>query len=663
MKQHEADFYRVAIEGIRPNVDGGFAVKRTIGDELSVEADVFADGHEEVVAVLQYRHESSHSKQEDSWLERPLTPLGNDRWRVSIPLESLGQYVYRILGWVDRFHTWRHDLKKRNEAGQNLLVDLLIGAELITAAALRAKGTDGSKLTAFADQISASTKYASLDQAARYVAAMDEHLLSLMDQYADRSPATISTEFEVVVDAPRATFSAWYELFPRSCSPVAGKHGTFLDVIAHLPYVAEMGFDVLYLPPIHPIGKAFRKGKNNQEQCEAGDVGSPWAIGAAEGGHKSVHPELGNLEDFRKLVATAQKYNIEIALDIAFQCSPDHPYVKEHPQWFRSRPDGTIQYAENPPKKYQDIYPFDFECNDWRALWEELKSVFMFWLQQGVHIFRVDNPHTKPFDFWEWCIAEVKRARPDAIFLAEAFTRPKIMYRLAKLGFTQSYTYFTWRNTKQELTEYFTELSQPALADIFRPNLWTNTPDILHDYLQRGGQQAFAVRAVLAATLSSNWGVYGPAYELLERTPRDPGSEEYLHSEKYELKHWDVNQLDSLRHLLSRLNRIRRQQPALQRNENLTFHAIDSDQLLAYSKRTSDASNLVLAIVNLDPRHAHSGWLELPLDLFRLSGGSYEVVDLLSDRTFLWQGARAYVELDPSRSVAHVLQMRREISG
>ncbi|HTQ39107.1 MAG TPA: alpha-1,4-glucan--maltose-1-phosphate maltosyltransferase [Pirellulales bacterium] len=667
MTQNEVDFPRVAIEGIRPMVDGGrFAIKRIVGDEVVVEADVFADGHDEVVAVLQHRH--AEDSDDSVWQEQPLAPLGNDRWRASFHVEKLGRYGYRIVGWVDRFHTWRHDLKKRNDAGQNMHVDLSIGAALVEAAAVRATSVsafgpaakhDAVKLSAYAAPIAATKNFAALDQASRYAVAMDEGLLALMDRYVDRSQATISPELEILVDPPRAAFSAWYELFPRSYSPAPGKHGTFRDCIAHLPYIAEMGFDVLYLPPIHPVGKAFRKGKNNQEQCEPGDVGSPWAIGAAAGGHKAVHPELGTLDDFRALVATARKQNMEIALDIAFQCSPDHPYVKEHPQWFRHRPDGTIQYAENPPKKYQDIYPFDFECDDWRTLWDELKSVFLFWAEQGVHIFRVDNPHTKPFGFWEWCLAEVKRVQPDAVFLSEAFTRPKIMYRLAKLGFTQSYTYFTWRNTKQELTEYFTELSQPALAEVFRPNLWTNTPDILHDYLQRGGPPAFAVRAVLAATLGANWGVYGPAYELLERTPRDPGSEEYLNSEKYELKHWDVNRPDSLRHLLRRLNRIRREQPALQRAENLAFHTIDSDQLLAYSKRTADAGNIVLAIVNLDPHRAHSGWLELPLDQFRLSGGSYEVLDLLSDRKFTWQGAREYVELDPQRGPAHVFQLRR----
>jgi len=651
------DSRRVVIESIRPLVDAGrFAIKRIVGDEVVVEADVFADGHEVLTCRLQFRHA------QEQWRELPLSELGNDRWRRSFRVENLGIYTYRIIGWVDRFHTWRADLKKRADAGQDLNVDLLIGSQLVKAAALRlgeatANTPDASQLDDFAARIAGRGPHSQVDQAARYAAAMDQALLELMDRHADRSHATTSPEFSIVVDDPLAAFGAWYELFPRCYSPTPGKHGTFRDLIAHLPYVAEMGFDVLYLPPIHPVGMAFRKGKNNREKCEADDVGSPWAIGAADGGHKAIHPELGTLDDFRALIAAARERGIEIALDIAFQCSPDHPYVREHPQWFRHRPDGTIQYAENPPKKYQDIYPFDFECEDWRSLWEELKSVFLFWVEQGVRIFRVDNPHTKPLGFWEWCLAEVKRARPDAIFLSEAFTRPKIMYRLAKLGFTQSYTYFTWRNSKQELTEYFTELSQPALADVFRPNLFTNTPDILHAYLQNGDRPAFIVRAVLAATLGTNWGVYGPAFELMERTPREPGSEEYLNSEKYELKRWDLDRPDSLRDLLGRLNRIRKAHPALQRGDHLVFHSIDSDHLLAYSKRTPDSGNIVLVIVNLDPAQAHSGWLEIPLADFRL-GAADEVRDLLTDKRFTWQGPRIYVELDPNTLPAHVFLLR-----
>ncbi len=491
-----------------------------------------------------------------------------------------------------------------------------------------------------------------------YAAAMDEALLTLMNRHVDRSRATVSQVFGIVVDDERAAFSAWYELFPRSFGPTPDKHGTLRDVIAQLPYVESLGFDVLYLPPVHPIGQAFRKGKNNQTAAAADDVGSPWAIGSPEGGHKAIHPQLGSFEDFHALVGAAKERGIEIALDIAFQCSPDHPYVREHPEWFRHRPDGTIQYAENPPKKYQDIYPFNFECDNWQVLWEELKSVFLFWIEHDVRIFRVDNPHTKPLPFWEWCLGEVKRVRPDAIFLSEAFTRPKIMYQLAKAGFTQSYTYFTWRNTKQELTEYFSELSQPPQTDFFRPNIWTNTPDILHEYLQTGGRAAFITRAVLAATLGANYGIYGPAFELLECTPREPGSEEYLHSEKYEVKRWDLNRPDNLRDLLSRLNRIRRAHPALQRNSNVRFHNIESHQLLAYSKHSADGADVVLCVVNLDPFQPHSGWLELSADRLGASG-NVEAHDLLNDKNFAWQGSRAYIELDPQTTPAHVIEFRR----
>jgi starch synthase (maltosyl-transferring) len=660
MDSSAIDRRRVAIEGVSPQVDGGrFAIKRLIGDETVIGCDAFADGHEALVTLLQHRHDD-----EKDWREQLMTPMGNDRSQAAFRLEKLGVYRFRIVSWVDHFRTWRAELVKRAEAGQKLHVDLLIGAEIIEAAVMRA-GTakiatargDAAALADFAKRVKGKKSAAAPDEPDRYAAAIDERLLSLMDLYADRDTATTSTEYPIVVDDERAAFSAWYELFPRSYGPTPGKHGTLRDVINHLSYIASMGFDVLYLPPIHPVGQAFRKGKNNRETAEASDVGSPWAIGSAEGGHKAVHPELGTLDDFRALAAAARGMQIDVALDIAFQCSPEHPYVREHPDWFRARPDGTIQYAENPPKKYQDIYPFDFDCEDWRGLWEELKNVFLFWLQQGVRIFRVDNPHTKPFAFWEWCIGELKAVQPDAIFLSEAFTRPKIMYRLAKLGFTQSYTYFTWRNNKQELTEYFTELSQPPISDIFRPNLFTNTPDILHEYLQSGGRPAFMARAVLAATLGANWGVYGAAFELMEGTPREPGSEEYLNSEKYELKRWDLNRADSLRDLLRSLNAIRKANRALQRNSRVAFHRIDSDQLIAYSKSTADLSNNVLTVVNLDPHQPHSGWLELPLDQFHL-GGAFDVVDLLSGRKFRWEGSRAYIELDPQNMPAHIFQIR-----
>jgi starch synthase (maltosyl-transferring) len=419
-----------------------------------------------------------------------------------------------------------------------------------------------------------------------------------------------------------------------------------------------MGFDVLYFPPIHPIGTTARKGKNNAVAAEPGEVGSPWAIGAKEGGHKAVLPELGSLEDFRSLVKEAKKRGIDIALDIAFQCSPDHPYVKEHPEWFRARPDGTVQYAENPPKKYQDIYPFDFETAAWRSLWEELKSVFEFWISHDVKIFRVDNPHTKAFAFWEWCLRELKAKHPELVVLSEAFTRPRIMHKLAKVGFTQSYTYFTWRNSKSELTEYFTELTEDPSREYFRPNVWPNTPDILHETLQTGGRPAFIVRAVLAATLAANYGIYGPAYELLEHTPREPGSEEYLDSEKYEVKRWDLGRADSLRELIALLNRVRQANPALQRDWSLRFHDIDNPQLLVYSKK--EESNVILVAVNLDFQHPQSGFVELDLQGLGLAPHeTFEVHDLLSGGRYTWSGSRNYIELNPHQLPAHLFKVVR----
>jgi starch synthase (maltosyl-transferring) len=423
-----------------------------------------------------------------------------------------------------------------------------------------------------------------------------------------------------------------------------------------------MGFDVVYLPPIHPIGDTNRKGKNNSPAAEPDDPGSPWAIGGLAGGHKAVHPQLGSLKDFQQLVARAREYNLEVALDLAFNCTPDHPYVEEHPAWFRHRPDGSVQYAENPPKKYQDIYPFDFETEEWQDLWEELKSIVLFWIQQGVHIFRVDNPHTKPFRFWEWLVKDIKREHPDVIFLSEAFTRPKVMYRLAKLGFTQSYTYFAWRNTKWELTQYFTEITQTGLRDFFRPSLWANTPDILTEYLQFGGRAAFMTRLVLAATLGASYGIYGPAFELMEKRPKEPGSEEYFGSEKYEIRDWDIDSRDSLKDFIGRVNFIRRDNPALQSDWSLSFHNVDNEELICYSKHSGDLSNIILVVVNLDPHHTQSGWVDLSLETLGFDyDQAYQVHDLLSGSRYLWHGPRNYVELDPRLVPAHVFRMRRRV--
>jgi starch synthase (maltosyl-transferring) len=493
--------------------------------------------------------------------------------------------------------------------------------------------------------------------------ALDGPLMQLAARHPGRRLAvSYPRELRVVVDVPLARFAAWYELFPRSTSPTPGRHGTFRDCEAWLPYVSDLGFDVLYLPPIHPIGRSRRKGANNALVAGAGEPGSPWAIGAAEGGHRDVHPELGTLEDFRHLCEAARRYGLQVAIDIAFQCSPDHPYVAQHPEWFRHRPDGSVQYAENPPKKYQDIYPFDFESDAWRALHDELTDVVCYWAAQGVRIFRVDNPHTKPYAFWEGLIATVKARHPETIFLAEAFTRPRVMHRLAKLGFTQSYTYFTWRNGKQELIQYFTELTQSPGREYFRPSIWPNTPDILPEYLQTGGRPAFMVRLVLAATLGATYGIYGPAFELMEATPREPGSEEYLHSEKYQIRSWDRDREDSLAALVRRMNRIRRENPALQSDWSLRFIDIDDEHLLAYSKSTPDLADVVVTVVNLDPYRAHEGWLQLPLDAYGLAAHrAYRVEDLLTGANYLWQGARSFVRLDPQGVFAHVFRLRRYV--
>jgi starch synthase (maltosyl-transferring) len=524
----------------------------------------------------------------------------------------------------------------------------------VRAAAERAAGRDKDALVVLATVLAGAEPVAE-----RVEIALSEQTLALLRRYPDRDLGTsYERELRVVVDRERARYSAWYELFPRSTGK-PGRHGTFADVERRLPYVAELGFDVLYLPPIHPIGTTMRKGKNNALVPEPSDVGSPWAIGTEEGGHDAIHADLGTLEDFRRLVAAAKEQGVEIALDLAFQCSPDHPYVREHPEWFRHRPDGSVQFAENPPKRYEDIYPLDFESEAWWELWQELLRVVRFWIEQGVRIFRVDNPHTKPFAFWEWLIGEVKREHGDVIFLSEAFTRPKVMARLAKLGFTQSYTYFTWRNTKNELIEYFTELARGKQREFFRPNVWTNTPDILTEYLQHGGRSAFVIRLVLASTLAASYGMYGPAFELLESEPREPGSEEYLNSEKYEIREWDLERSDSLRPLISRLNGIRRTNTALQSDWSLVFHPTDNGQLVAYSK--SSETNVVLCIVNLDPHHRQSGWVELSLGHLGLQDGPFQVQDLLGGGTFLWQGSRNYVDLDPGVLPAHVFAVRQRV--
>jgi starch synthase (maltosyl-transferring) len=650
--EHEGGRRRVVIERVTPQIDcGQFAIKRVAGETVVVEADVFADGHDQVACRILFWRENEAAAQFS-----PMAPVGNDRWRGEFSVPEVGRYEYTVEGWVDRFTTWRRDLQKRIDAAQDVHVDLLIGAQLLEDAATRATPEDAELFRRTALHLRDKK-----NKEPRNNLALDPELLKAVLRYPERQ---LATQFEkrlaVVVDRERARFSAWYEIFPRSCAAEPGRHGTFQDCAARLPYIASLGFDVVYLPPIHPIGHTFRKGKNNSVSARPDDVGSPWAIGSEEGGHTSIHSQLGTLEDFKKFIAEASRLGLEVALDIAFQCTPDHPYVKQHRDWFRARPDGTIQYAENPPKLYQDIFPLDFESADWRALWEELRDVVLFWARQGVRIFRVDNPHTKPFAFWEWFIREIKNQYPDVLFLAEAFTRPHVMYRLAKLGFSQSYTYFSWRNTRQELTEYFTELTQTEVREYFRPNLWPNTPDILPEYLQVGGRPAFMNRFILAATLGANYGIYGPAFELCENTPYQPGSEEYLNSEKYELKHRDLDSPGSLKDFIARINRIRKKNPALQSNRNLRFHATENDSLICYSKATDDFSNVIVVIVNLDSFHAQAGWVNLDLGSLGLDAAhAFQVHDLLGEGRYLWKGPRNFVELVPESLPAHVFHVRR----
>jgi starch synthase (maltosyl-transferring) len=645
---------RVIIEGVSPVVDDGrFPAKRVVGDVVHIEADIFADGHDLLSAVMLHRHES-----EQTAVESRMMPLVNDRWRAELPVDRLGFYFFTFEAWVDHFLTWHRDLRKRVDAGvtgNDLDAQLRIGLELIRAAVGRAQGRERTRLDHYVAVLEGDD-----EPEDKVHDLLNEELPGLMERNAERKFATRhATEYAIEVDPRRAAFSSWYELFPRSAATEPGQHGTLRDVEAQLPRIARMGFDVLYLPPIHPIGTTFRKGRNNDVVAGKDDVGSPWAIGGNEGGHKAIHPQLGTMDDFRRLVDAARSRGIELAMDIAFQASPDHPYVSEHEEWFQKRPDGSIQYAENPPKKYQDIYPFHFESDAWSELWKELCDIFRFWIDKGVKTFRVDNPHTKPLPFWHWVIRTVKKHHPDVVFLAEAFTRPKIMYWLAKAGFSQSYTYFAWRNTKFELAEYFEEISKPTVSDFFRPNAWPNTPDILTEYLQYGGRPAFTIRLMLAATLSANYGLYGPAFERYVGAPRDPGGEEYRDSEKYEVKNWPPAD-DDLTELIAAVNRIRRENPALQQNAPITFHETTNDDILCYSKSSGDEA--VLTIVNVDPHNTQDGYVELDLAALNLDANRpFQVHELLSGARYTWHGPRNYVKLDPQVIPAHIFRIRRKV--
>lgn len=646
---------RVVIESVSPEIDGGeFAVKRVVGETLVVEADIFADGHDEVSAVLLYR-----AAEEVGWRETAMSPLGNDRWRGEFTVEHMGIYYYTVQGWVETFLTWRKDLEKRYEAKADVGPELIAGLDIIEETSREAEEEDSGKLIALSRAIREETEK---DSDRAFSIALSAELMSLMKKYPNKRLAvTYPKELPLMVDRRKALFSSWYEMFPRSCDAGSGGHGTFKTCEGLLPDIAHMGFDIIYFPPVHPIGSTNKKGRDNAVAASPEDPGSPWAIGSHEGGHKAIHPELGTMEDFERFVRLAGEIKIEVAIDLAFQCSPDHPYVKDHPEWFVWRPDGTIRYAENPPKKYEDIVPFNFETVAWESLWQELKSIVLFWIEKGVRIFRVDNPHTKPFAFWRWLIADVKKDYPEVIFLAEAFTRPKVMNRLAKLGFTQSYTYFTWRNTKREITSYLRELTGTALKEYFRPNFWPNTPDILHEYLQYGGRPAFLVRLILAATLSSSYGIYGPVYEQAVGEA-SPGREEYSGSEKYEIKHWDRGKTGSLKDFVTAVNRIRRENPALQTTNNLAFYEADNENVIFYGKMNEDMTNILFIVVNLDPFHKQSCRIQVPLERLGIeTGRPYLVHELLSDDKYIWQEVWNQVELDPAFLPARIFRIRRHL--
>jgi starch synthase (maltosyl-transferring) len=639
---------RIVIEDVHPELDcGRYAVKREVGDALEVWADIFKEGHDALSAAVRFRTE-----RDEEWREVAMRYVDNDRWMGRVPLEENLRHHFTVVAWTDLFGSWRAELRKKYDAGQDVASELLEGERLVRASARRAPGGEGARLESYLGEMSDGP------QSERVAAAMDPGLLALMEAYPDRSDLT---EYErvlpVQVDRVAARFAAWYELFPRSMADDAGRHGTFDDVIRKLPYVRDMGFDVLYFTPIHPIGLAHRKGKNNTLGAGADQPGSPYAIGSREGGHKAVHPGLGTLEDFRRLVRAAHEHGLELALDFAIQVSPDHPYVEEHPEWFFIRPDGTIKYAENPPKKYQDIYPLNFYGEDFEAQWMEWRDVVLHWVEQGVKIFRVDNPHTKPVQFWEWMIRDVQGDHPDVIFLSEAFTRPKMMRVLAKAGFTQSYTYFTWRNFKGEIEEYLTELTRGPMKEYFRGNFFANTPDILPEFLQRGGRPAFMIRAVLASTLSSVYGIYS-GFELCENVPVAPGKEEYLDSEKYQLKAWDWNRPENIRDLITALNRIRRENPALQEYDNLRFHRADHDQVLFYAKVSPDRSNAVFVACSLDPFDAHEAELHFPLHELGIGyDQGWEAEDLLTGERHMWTGGTHRVRLEPE-SPARLFRVR-----
>jgi starch synthase (maltosyl-transferring) len=638
---------RVVIEHVAPEIDAGrFYIKNIVEDIVVVEADVFSDGHDALRGRVLYKHET-----EKTWQFQDMQLINNDRWTASFQVHKTGFSLYTVTGWVDHPLTWHHGFVKKYEDGQDLAVELLVGANFLDAMMPLATKVDATKIKKLS---------ALLRDPKKYTAAVEEVLGNEITTYIKLYPdlgnaSTYSRELKVYTERVTAGFSSWYSFFPRSAARVAGKHGTFKDCEKLLPRIAEMGFDVLYFPPIHPIGFNFRKGKNNTVNALPGDDGVPYAIGSEKGGHKAVLSDLGTLEDFKHLVRKSAEYGLEVALDFAIQCSPDHPYVKEHPKWFKWRPDGTVQYAENPPKKYQDILPVNFENDDWQNLWKELKSIIDYWCEQGIRIFRVDNPHTKSFNFWEWCIVEVQKKYPGTIFLSEAFTKPKVMKEIAKLGYTQSYTYYTWRNSKHELIEYMTELTQTEMKDYFRPNFWPNTHDINPYSLQHGNEAAFIMRYFMAATMSSNYGIFGPVYELMYKEPY-PGKEEYLNSEKYEVRYWDWELRNKLTWVITKVNAARKANAALHITNNISFCDINNDNVLAYYKKHKD--NHIICVVNMDPYNRQGGFVKVPLQQLGLTEGiEYKVFDILTGVYYTWSTEWNYVELDPYNMPVHLFRI------
>ncbi len=639
----------VVVEVVRPVVDGGtFPAKVTTGEDVVVAADVFAAGHVVVDAALRWRAVSPAGGR-GPWSEVPMTTEANDRFTASFRPDRLGRWEIDVQGWVDHAETWRRGTALKVAAGVDVSLELRDGRRIIADLIETALPADAAALRELLDALERG----------------DTELLDhpswtgILWRAGRRDPVARSGPFRLDVDPLIGRFSSWYEFFPRSAVLPNGGQQTLLDAVDRLDRVAAMGFDVVYIPPIHPIGTTKRKGRNNSTVATTDDVGSPWAIGAAAGGHDAVDPALGTVDDVVALAKECHQRGLHLALDVAFQCSPDHPWVTEHPTWFAHRADGSIQFAENPPKQYQDIYPLDFESDDWAELWSALVDVFRFWIDCGVTVFRVDNPHTKALPFWEWALRALHTEHPETVFLAEAFTRPRVMERLAKIGFNQSYTYFAWRQSSWELREYFSDLATRTV-DYFRPNAWPNTPDILTEQLQEGGRAGFASRAVLAATLSPSWGVYGPAFELQEAAAAKPGSEEYGDSEKYQLREWDLDRPDSLEPLLTRLNEIRAGQPALQHLRTTWFHQTDNDALLCFSKTDpAGDGNPVVVVANLDHHQRQTGFVDLDLAQLGLPyGASYDVVDLLGGATYRWHANRNYVDLAPWSANAHVFEVR-----